>query len=181
MIRILKSLKGEFLNRYSRLQIYHYFVANIPGTFGQRIRSKLLLKYFYFAGDNIVIHPGLRFRGIHRLSCGNSVSIGVDSFLQASGGLQIGDNTILGPGVKIWTINHEINKCGLNINEQGYKYEKVTIGKDVWLGANVFVLPGVNIPDGCVISACSVVNKKQFLPYSIIAGHPCRIVGKRNH
>ncbi|MGN1250139.1 MAG: DapH/DapD/GlmU-related protein, partial [Candidatus Spyradocola sp.] len=51
----------------------------------------------------------------------------------------------------------------------------VTIGNDVWLGANVTICPGVTIGDGCVIGAGAVVTK-DVPPMSFAAGNPCRVI-----
>jgi acetyltransferase-like isoleucine patch superfamily enzyme len=54
----------------------------------------------------------------------------------------------------------------------------VTIGNDVWIGRNAVVMSGVNIADGCVLGACSVLAK-DLPPYSIAVGNPARVVKKR--
>ena len=67
---------------------------------------------------------------------------------------------------------------------KGYKsYEKdkvrTKIGNDVWTGANVVVLKGVNIGDGAVIGASSVVTK-DVPPYAIVVGNPAKIIRYRS-
>ena len=54
----------------------------------------------------------------------------------------------------------------------------MTIGSDVWLGANAVVLPGVTIADGTVVSAGAVVTKDTE-PYSIVGGIPATKIGMR--
>ena len=53
-------------------------------------------------------------------------------------------------------------------------------GRGCWLGADVFVMPGVDLPEGCVVAARSVVAKKAYPPFSILAGYPARVVGRRD-
>ena len=54
----------------------------------------------------------------------------------------------------------------------------VVVGDDVWLGARVMVVPGVEIGDGCIIGASSVVTRS--VPAgSIAVGNPARVVGRR--
>ena len=102
-----------------------------------------------------------------------------NNFIQASGGVHIGNNVILGSNVKIWSINHNFNRIDIPIFEQGRTSDEVTIDDDVLLNDNVFVMPGVHLPRGCVVMPCSVVNKKKYRPYSVLAGHPCSVIGMR--
>lgn len=52
------------------------------------------------------------------------------------------------------------------------------IGNDVWLGYEAIIMPGVNIGDGAIIAAKSVVTK-DVAPYSVIGGNPARLIKKR--
>nr|WP_236609790.1 CatB-related O-acetyltransferase [Rickettsia gravesii] len=58
------------------------------------------------------------------------------------------------------------------------KRRDTVIGNDVWFGTNSTILPGVNIGDGAIIGACSVVAKA-VPPYSIVVGNPAKIVRYR--
>ena len=58
-----------------------------------------------------------------------------------------------------------------------YKGDTV-IGNDVWIGQNVTFLPGVNVGDGCIIGANSVVAS-DIPPYSIVVGNPARVIKRR--
>ena len=58
------------------------------------------------------------------------------------------------------------------------KRRDTVIGNDVWFGINSTILPGVNIGDGAIIGACSVVAK-DVPPYSIVVGNPAKIVRYR--
>ena len=52
------------------------------------------------------------------------------------------------------------------------------IGNDVWIGMNAMILPGVNIGDGAVVAAGSVVTK-DVLPYQIVGGVPAKVIRDR--
>lgn len=56
--------------------------------------------------------------------------------------------------------------------------EKITIGNDVWIGANVILLPGITIGDGAVIAAGAVVSK-DVAPYSVVGGVPAKLIKYR--
>lgn len=178
LIHLMKLFKWEMQDRWGRYIWLNYIIRSLPGEFGIYARYILLKKYFKHCGKNVMIHPGVYFRGIHEISVGNNVGIGNNSFIQASGGLEIGDNASLGPGVKIWTQNHKFEKTG-PVNDRDYEYKKVIISKDVWIGANAFIMPGAEIGEGAIISACSVVGGKKIPPYSIVGGHPARVIGQR--
>ncbi len=89
----------------------------------------------------------------------------------------IGDRTLIGPGCHLICTNHSIDPeerlKGLFFNKP------ITIGKRVWLGANVTVLPGVTIGDDAVIGAGSVVTK-DIPPRTIAAGNPCKVLREIN-
>ncbi len=177
----LKLLRWDWADRYGRFNILNGIWRLTPGRLGFAWRSRYIPRYFAQAGRNIRIHEGVRFRGVHRIVCGDDVDIGVDNFLQASGGLTLGDRVMLGPGVMIWTVNHRFDDPDAPIAQQGYDYDPVVIDNDVWIGARVFIMPGVHIPEGCIVSAGSVVAKKKYPPWSILAGYPARVIGRRRN
>lgn len=179
MFEFLRTFVREMINPIGRFRFFCYLTRNLPGESGFVIRRRLMSKHFAKVGENIHINEGVVIRNIEKMEVGDNVFLGVDNYLQAAAGLEIGDNTMLGPGVKIWTQNHKFEDIDTPIVEQGYDFKKVKIGKNVWVGANVFIMPGAEIGDGCIISAASVVGAKKIPPYSILAGNPARFIGKR--
>ncbi|NVN92406.1 MAG: acyltransferase [Desulfuromonadales bacterium] len=175
---ICKQLYWELKDDYGRFNYLSWLLRSVPGRTGFMLRRRLLGKYFSHLGENVAIHPGVKIRGVHKLSVGDNVGLGEDIFIQAEGGVIIGNNVALGPGVKIWSANHKFEGLG-PVNDMDYEYKKVVIEDDVWIGANCFIMPGVTLQRGSIVSACSVVGIKQYPPYSIIAGHPARVIGTR--
>ncbi|MCD6298163.1 MAG: acyltransferase [Deltaproteobacteria bacterium] len=153
-------------------------IRNLPGGFGKEIRKRYLKKHFKACGAGLVLHEDLRFRNIQNLSLGDSVRIGPGCFVQAAGGVTIGNNVLLGPRVMICSTNHVYALREMPIMEQGYENRPVSIGDDVWVGANAFILPGRIIGRGCVVAASSVV-KGNIQPFSVMAGNPARKVKTR--
>ncbi|MET4695544.1 DapH/DapD/GlmU-related protein [Endozoicomonas lisbonensis] len=85
----------------------------------------------------------------------------------------IGDNVMIGPNVTLCTAGHPLDTKTRNSGEEFAK--PVTIGNDVWIGANVLVLPGVTIHDGAVVGGGSVVTK-DVPAHCVVVGNPARVV-----
>lgn len=112
------------------------------------------------------------------VSVGRDVHIGPYSVIYAHGGVEIGDDTLIAMHCCIAAANHNVPPMGVTIRSQPDVPAKVRIGRDVWLGARVCVLAGVEIGDGCVVGAGSVVT--QSIPAGAIAhGAPARVVAFR--
>lgn len=91
--------------------------------------------------------------------------------LSGSGGIVIGDGCLIGHNAVITTLNHD-----LSVTRRADMHPaKVTLGRSVWLGANVTILPGVSIGDGSVVGAGAVVTK-DVPARSVVVGAPARVV-----
>ena len=100
------------------------------------------------------------------LSLGEKSVIGYNCWLNATGGIEIGANTLIGANTVITSSSHHF-KDDIPVGEQGMSFKKVTIGSNVWIGSNVSILEGVNIGEGSVIGANSVI-RNDVLPHSIV-------------
>lgn len=176
---LLKKVYWEWCSTNGRFAYLQYFFAEVPGYLGERLRAKVYGKYFQKFGSNARIFPGVRIRNPHQMSIGEDACLGLDNSFDAGGGLEIGARTLLGPGCKVWTVNHVFDDLDVPIADQGAEFKPVKIGSDVWLAANVFVMPGVDIPKGCIVTAGTVVGVKKYPEYSIISGNPGRVIGNR--
>jgi acetyltransferase-like isoleucine patch superfamily enzyme len=109
---------------------------------------------------------------------GNNVGIGEYSRIGGSGGVSIGDNTIIAQYLSVHPENHNFQDPNKLIKDQGTTRSSIIIGKNCWIGAKVTVLAGVNIGDNCIIAAGSVVTK-DIPSNSVAAGVPAKILNKR--
>lgn len=116
---------------------------------------------------------------------GGTINIGENTFIgprvtiYGHGDVQIGKDCLLAVDSKIFSANHTIPPKGFNIRDLPDIKEPVIIGNDVWLGANVIVLAGVEIGEGAVVGAGSVVTKS-LPPYAIAVGNPAKIIKYRD-
>ncbi|MCC8112966.1 MAG: sugar O-acetyltransferase [Bacteroidales bacterium] len=107
-------------------------------------------------------------RNIH---LGKNVFINCNCQFQDQGGIFIGDGALIGPSTIIATLNHDQNPE----RRQNMRHAPVHIGRNVWTGAHVTILPGVTIGDGAIIAAGAVVNKD--VPANVIVGGvPAKII-----
>jgi len=179
MMRLFKLLYWDLKHQQGRFSFLQSMLRDVPGEFGIALRSRLYRKRFAKAGDRLSVAQGVRFRNIQYITVGENVSIGDCCFLQAAGGIELGDHVLLGPGVKIWSANHRTADLTRPIKGQGYEFKKVVIGSDVWIGANAFIMPGAQIGDHVIIAAGSVVGAKPVPAFRILAGNPARVIGTR--
>jgi acetyltransferase-like isoleucine patch superfamily enzyme len=91
------------------------------------------------------------------------------------GPVTIGNHVNLAQGITVTALNHNFESPGSRIDEQGVSTKPVTIGNDIWIGANAVILPGVSIGEHSVVAAGAVVTK-DVPPHSLVAGVPARII-----
>ena len=102
---------------------------------------------------------------------GRNVFINSGCRFQDQGGLTIGDGALIGHNTVIATLNHAMDPA----HRADLEPAPVVIGKDVWIGSNSVVTPGVTIGDGAVIGAGSVVTRD--IPAGMVAvGSPAKVV-----
>lgn len=106
----------------------------------------------------------------NRVKFGKGVFLNHSAILSASGGIEFEDGVMVAPGVRIATINHDLNN-----RHTIYTYGKVTIKKNAWLGMNVTVCPGVTIGRYAVVGAGAVVTK-DIPDYAVVAGVPAKVI-----
>ncbi|HSH46059.1 MAG TPA: DapH/DapD/GlmU-related protein, partial [Longimicrobiales bacterium] len=177
--RLFRRLRWDLQDRYERQYYGYWLISQVPGLFGSMLRARYLGRRMKRAGSNLRVLAGCRFRSLENLEVGDNVSIGYDNFLQARGGLTIGNNVGLAPGVKIWSTNHDYDDPDAPVLEQTHTHKPVSIGDNVFIASNAFILPGTILPEGCIVSAGAVVGGKPYRPFSILAGNPARVIGYR--
>jgi acetyltransferase-like isoleucine patch superfamily enzyme len=108
-----------------------------------------------------------------RITIGDRATL--DSFcrLFGHGDIDIGEDTQIGPGCLITTTDHDYE------DNLTVRFKRVSIGRRVWIGANVTILPGVEIGDDAVVEAGSVVMKT-LPPRCMALGVPARVVKRQD-
>ena len=160
----------------------HYLKEyNALGQGDEARMRELMEQMFAEVGENCYIQPPFyaNWAGEH-VHLGSNVYANFNLTLVDDGHIYIGDKTMIAPNVTITTATHPVLPA---LRERGIQYNvDVHIGKNVWIGAGVIILPGVTIGDNAVIGAGAVVTRD--IPANVVAfGVPCRVmrpIGERD-
>lgn len=142
--------------------------------FFPKIRNILVSSYLDDCGKKIRVKSGAEISPY--CSVGDCSELGTRCLIQSN--VYIGNNVIMGPDVKIYSRNHKSINIEVPIQNQGKDYFETRIGDDIWIGANVVILPGVTINSHSIIAAGAVVTK-DVEPYSVVGGVPAKLIKKR--
>ena len=126
------------------------------------------------------IHAKTSIRNAQNIYLGHNVRITMNCCIWAEQNSKIvfGDNVLVGPGVKMFCGNHGTNLNGIPMVFQDRIEGNITIGNDVWIGANSVITSGVTIGDGVVVAAGSVVTK-DVSENTIVGGVPAKVIKQR--
>ena len=150
----------------------------LPGPEGLILRNLLYRTLFSHTGGTMYVYPHVYIAFCDRISTGNRLSINVGCIIDARGGLDFGDNVLIGPHCTIVTSNHVHDDLDTPICFQPLSEVRTVIGNNVWLGASSTLRPGIRIGDGSIVAAGAVVVN-DVPPNSIVAGVPARVVKVR--
>jgi len=178
----LKNPKGAILGK--RVKLF-----NVPkihyGKFlklGNDVSISALGKEGVFFGNNVgigdfsrvIVSTSLNDIGSY-IKIGNNVGIGEFAYLGGAGGLEIGDDCIVGQYLSCHPENHNYQNKEDLIRHQGVSRKGIKIGANCWIGSKVTFLDGVEVGSGSVIAAGSVVTKS-FPDNSVIGGIPAKLI-----
>ena len=188
-----EEIRGKFKESPRLKRLVDWFIMN-PVQTRPRWYVRMLAPLYQHRGKCSKIHRSVRMDTppYRKFSLGDySVVESFSCINNAVGDVIIGDytrvglhNTVIGPvtignhvnlaqGITVTALNHNFAEKGLRIDEQGVSTNPVTIGDDIWIGANAVILPGVTIGNHSVVAAGAVVTK-DVPPHTLVAGVPAR-------
>jgi acetyltransferase-like isoleucine patch superfamily enzyme len=180
-----KSTGIIFLGKRTKIKHKHKITAGKTLTIGDYVEINALSKQGVSLGNNVTILKNtiIECTGVIRelgegLSIGDNVGISQNCFIQVRGKIEIGSHVIFGPGVSLFSENHNFDNIEEYIINQGATRKGVSIQDGVWIGAGATILDGVTIGENAIIAAGSVVNK-DIPPFSIAGGVPAKVIKNR--
>lgn len=152
----------------------------IPGwRFGYWFRRILIANIAERCGRNVIVKHNAQIGKGVGLIVGNNAQLGQNCCI--GNHVAIGDDVLMGPDVVIMTSSHAFADPTIPINQQGALILRpVVIGRDVWIGTRVIVMPGVTIGNHAVIGAGAVVTK-DVPDFAIVGGVPAKLIRYRGN
>jgi acetyltransferase-like isoleucine patch superfamily enzyme len=121
--------------------------------------------------DSVTVFPPFYSDFGKNITLGQRIFINAGCKLQDQGGVIIGDDCLIGHNVVMATLNHALDPS----KRADMHPAPIVIGRNVWVGSNATILPGITIGDNAVIAAAAVVTK-DVPANAVVVGSPARIV-----
>lgn len=136
-------------------------------------RIKILKELFGTCSDKVSIEPNFTCDFGYNIHIEGMLIANFDVLMLDTCEIRIGENCFIGPRTCIYTACHDIKA---EVRNAPYLFGKpVKIGKNVWLGGNCVVLPGVTIGDNVIAAAGSVITK-DVPPNTMVGGNPAKFI-----
>lgn len=163
----------DYLKKYSFLvniliyffRIFPFLISFIKYLFGNKSgRLSILIRYLWVkiyilkTGENIYLAPMVVMKNIQNIEIENNLSIHEFCYIDAIGGIKIGDNVSIAHNCSLVSFEHTWDDLTNPIKYNPTKLKSIKIGNDVWLGCGVRVLAGTVIEDRVVVAAGAVAK-----------------------
>jgi acetyltransferase-like isoleucine patch superfamily enzyme len=145
----------------------------IGGYIGFLLKTLVYKLLFKKLDGLFFIRPHVYIEHSYGMSIGKDCHINYGTYIDARGGISIGNHVLIGPNCSIVSSNHNVNTQNNRLNE-GHQLSEVQIGNNVWIGSNCSIMPGITIGNNSIIAAGSVVIES-IPSNTMVAGVPAKI------
>ena len=155
--RIMRGLWGIVWLMFFRPspRLFHAWRRLVLRLFGARL------------GEHVNVHPNVKIWAPWLLTISNRVGIADGVTLYNMAHMTIGENCVISQGAHLCSGSHDIDSDNFQLI-----VKPIRLNKNVWVCAEAFIGPGVEIAEGCVLGARAVVVKSINQPWSVWAGNP---------
>jgi maltose O-acetyltransferase len=137
------------------------------------LRGEIFSKLFGAVGADFFVEPPFYCDYGSNIYLGQRVFMNFNCVILDVAEVHIGDYTMFGPGVQVYTATHPLD---WRVRRRELECARpIRIGADVWVGGAAVILPGVTIGDRAVIGAGALVTK-DVAPGTVVAGNPARVI-----
>lgn len=191
--RAIMRLRGLLVLRRKVFLGYGCDISNKRNIiFGNNVTIEHCTRLDGYASQPVVLGDNVKIGAYSYLTCtshmskygiglkmGSNSAIGDFTHFGASGGIEIGNDVIMGAYISFHSENHNFSDPTRLIREQGVTSKGIKLGNNIWVGAKATFLDGCEVGDNCVVAAGAVVSGT-FPANCIIGGVPAKIIREIN-
>ncbi|MBP0608626.1 MULTISPECIES: DapH/DapD/GlmU-related protein [Burkholderia] len=138
--------------------------ADVRALFGELIGTQV--------DDGFTLIPPFYATGGTGMKVGRNVFVNQNCTFYDLGGLEIGDDVMIGPNVSLITSGHPVEPSR---RRDCVVAKPIVIGRNVWIGAGATIIGGVTIGENAVVTAAAVVTRN-VPPNTLVGGNPAKII-----
>ena len=158
--------------------IAFWIVGGLPGILGFALRSLVYRVFFRRLGGFAWVQHGVTIVQSNKLSVGRHFGCNTGSYLNAVGGITMGDYVLIGSNVTISSGEHPIDGAEPPVFARPVAPKAIVVEDGVWIAAGAVILPGVILRRGTVIGANAVVTADTEA-FGVYVGAPARKIRSR--
>ena len=171
-----RSLGDLLFSQWEALVLWLF--DGLPGFPGMALRSLAYRLLFKRLGGFAWVQPRVTFVQTDRLVVGRMFGVNSGTYINAIGGITIGNHVLIGSNVTLSSGRHPIDGAEPPVFARPSEPVPIVLEDDVWIGAGAVILPGVTLRKGTVVGANAVVTRSTE-PYSVVVGAPARKIRSR--
>ena len=175
---INRLIKRADIGSEQWIELQNKLANRSASTFDCSLREQFYKHSCKSCGSDICVLPNVRICYAKNITLGDRVYINTNTLIVAKAEISIGNDVLIGPNTIINSGMHNYKDAHTAIGKQGHTHKPIIIEDDVWIGANVVIMPGVVLGKGCVVGANSFVNKS-VEQYAVVAGSPAKKISAR--